>query len=107
MMAVRVGQPAIRVFTLTVTLGNLLKDGSSLTFDARSQPIMRYAPSRSNAYMGLHPDGNLLGNLLKDGGSPKLDARSQPIMRYTLMAARAGQLSIRVFTLTVTFRGVS
>jgi len=36
-----------------------------------------------------------------------LDARSQPMIGYTLMAALAGQLPIRVFTLTVTLWGVS
>jgi len=35
-----------------------------------------------------------------------LDARSQPVMRYILIAAWAGQPPIRVFTLTVTLRGL-
>ena len=49
-------------------------------------------------------DGDPSGSLLKDGGLLTLDAWSQLIMGYTLMAARAGQLPIRVFTLTLTLR---
>jgi len=36
-----------------------------------------------------------------------LDAWSQPIMKYTPMTTREGQLPRWVFTLTVTFQGVS
>ena len=54
-------------------------------------------------YMGLYTDGDLSGGFLKNGGSPTLDVRRQSIIEYTLMAARAGQQPIQVFTLTTTF----
>jgi len=56
--------------------------------------------------MGLHSDGDSLGGFMKDGGSLTLDAWSQPIMGYTLIAARAGQPSIWVFTLMATLGGL-
>ena len=99
LMVARVGQQPTRVFTLTATLrgpherlrlahvgcselayNGIYPDGSS---------------SRSTAYTGFHPYGDLSGDLLKDGGSLTLDARSQLIMGFTLMTARAGQLEGR------------
>jgi len=86
-----------------------LKDESSSTLDARSQPIIEYTLMVVRAgqlpiyvFTLTGPSGGFL----KDRGSPTLDARSQPIMGYTLMAARAGQPSIWVFTLMTTLRGL-
>ena len=89
-------------------LRGLLKDGGLPSLDTQSQPIYPDGcPSRSTACMGLHPDGDPSGGFLKDGGSLTLDARSQSIMGYTLIAARAGQSPIWVFTLTVILREAS
>ena len=77
LMTARPGQPPIRVFSMTT------------------------------AYIRLHPDGDHSGSFLKYGGSLMLDTWSQPIMGCTLMAARAGQPLIQVFTLMVTLREAS
>jgi len=111
LMVARVGQLPIRVFTLTVTHRGL-PERQRLAHDGCSEPAYNGIypdghPSRSTAYTGLHPDGDPLGGFLKEGGLPTLDAQSQPIVGYNLMAVRAGQPPIRVFTLTVTPRGAS
>jgi len=86
-----------------------LKDESSRTLNARSQPIIEYTLMVVRAGQPPIQVFTLTGpsrGFLKDRGSPTLDSRSQPIMGYTLMAARAGQPPIWVFTLTITLRGL-
>ena len=110
-MADRADPQSIRVFTLAPLFGESPErwrlahvDLSELIYNGI---YLDGRPSRSTTYTGFHPDIDSSGSLLKDGDSPMSFLWSQPIMGYILMTARADPRPIRVFTLTVTLRGVS
>ena len=106
-----VSKCVFRELVVTVTLRGL-PERRKLAHIGCSEPAYNRIyldghPSKSTAYMNLHPHGDPSRGFLKDGGLLMLDACSQLIKGYTLIVARAGQLPIWVFTLTATLRVAS